>query len=65
MDAEESVQAARDPVLVNLGFGADQGGGGDNADIIWCAACPHFQRGFTRCHRQQGRATSARTPVWT
>jgi hypothetical protein len=46
MDADQSVRAALDPVLVNLGFGAGQGGGGDDADIIWCAAYTDFQRRF-------------------
>lgn len=38
VDAERSIRAALDLVLVPLGFAPGQGGdGGDDADIIWCA----------------------------
>lgn len=46
MDAELSVRAALDPLLVPLGFAPGQGGGGDDADIIWCAAYTDFKRRF-------------------
>ena len=46
MEAHQSLQAALDPVLIDLGFAAGQGGGDDDADIIWCAAYSDFQRRF-------------------
>lgn len=46
MSAEESVRAVLDPVLVPLGFSRGQGGGGDDADIIWCASYADFKRRF-------------------
>jgi len=44
VDAELSVRAAMDPLLVPLGFARGQGGGGDEAVIIWCAAYTDFTR---------------------
>ena len=44
VDAELSVRAAMDPLLVPLGFARGQGGGGEDAVIIWCAAYTDFTR---------------------